>query len=95
MGWERANWFATAGHGAGATATATAARTGFPAPPTSIARCARAVGLFDQSSFAKLRFEGPDAVAVLQRLCANDVDVPPGRIVYTQMLNRAAASSAT
>jgi heterotetrameric sarcosine oxidase gamma subunit len=24
----------------------------------------------------------------LQRLCANDVDVPVGRIVYTQMLNR-------
>jgi 4-methylaminobutanoate oxidase (formaldehyde-forming) len=46
-----------------------------------------AVGLFDQSSFCKLRLEGPDALAVLQRLCANDVDVPPGRIVYTQMLN--------
>jgi 4-methylaminobutanoate oxidase (formaldehyde-forming) len=27
-------------------------------------------------------------VEVLQRLCANDVDVPPGRIVYTAMLNR-------
>jgi glycine cleavage system T protein len=46
-----------------------------------------AVGLFDQSSFCKLRLEGPDALAVLQRLCANDVDVPPGRLVYTQMLN--------
>ena len=46
-----------------------------------------AVGLFDQSSFTKLRFEGPEALDVLQRLCANDVDVPPGRIVYTQMLN--------
>ncbi len=23
----------------------------------------------------------------LQRLCANDMDVPVGRIVYTQMLN--------
>src|SRR5438128_1875472 len=31
--------------------------------------------------------EGPDALAVLQRLCANDVDVAPGRRVYTQMLN--------
>jgi 4-methylaminobutanoate oxidase (formaldehyde-forming) len=46
------------------------------------------VGLFDQSSLAKLLLQGPDAAAVLQRLCANDVDVPPGRIVYTQMLNR-------
>jgi 4-methylaminobutanoate oxidase (formaldehyde-forming) len=32
--------------------------------------------------------EGRDACAFLQRLCANDVDVPVGRIVYTQMLNR-------
>src|SRR4029079_2902703 len=46
-----------------------------------------AVGLFDQSSLAKLLLQGPDVVSVLQRLCANDVDVPPGRIVYTQMLN--------
>src|SRR5207248_2921447 len=46
-----------------------------------------AVGLFDQSSLAKFRVQGPDATAVLQRLCANDVDVVPGRIVYTQMLN--------
>ena len=44
-------------------------------------------GLYDQSTFCKLRLEGPDALAVLQRLCANDVDAPPGRIVYTQMLN--------
>jgi 4-methylaminobutanoate oxidase (formaldehyde-forming) len=47
-----------------------------------------AVGLFDQSSFAKFRLEGPDAPAVLQRLCANDVEVPVDRIVYTAMLNR-------
>src|SRR5690606_13778781 len=33
------------------------------------------------------RVEGPDAEAVLQRICANDVAVEPGRIVYTQWLN--------
>ena len=26
--------------------------------------------------------------AFLQRLCANDIDVAPGKIVYTQMLNQ-------
>ena len=46
------------------------------------------VGLFDMTSFGKIRVEGRDACAFLQRLCANDVDVEPGRIVYTQMLNR-------
>jgi len=44
-------------------------------------------GLFDLSAFGKFRVEGPDAMDVLQRLCGNDVDVAPGRIVYTQWLN--------
>ena len=39
------------------------------------------------TSFAKIRVEGRDAEAVLQRICANDVAVEPGRIVYTQWLN--------
>ncbi|MGE0766747.1 MAG: FAD-dependent oxidoreductase [Hyphomicrobiaceae bacterium] len=45
------------------------------------------VGLFDMSPFGKVRVEGRDAEAVLQRICANDIAVPPGRIVYTQWLN--------
>ncbi|MFT5501042.1 MAG: glycine cleavage system aminomethyltransferase T/glycine [Woeseiaceae bacterium] len=44
-------------------------------------------GLFDQSSFAKFRLEGRDALRVLNNVCANDVDVSSGRIVYTQWLN--------
>ena len=46
------------------------------------------VGLFDLSPFGKIRVEGRDAEAVLQHICANDVAVAPGRIVYTQWLNR-------
>ncbi len=46
-----------------------------------------AVGIFDQSSFAKFRLEGADAVRVLNRVCANDVAVAPGKIIYTQWLN--------
>ncbi|WP_292553385.1 aminomethyltransferase family protein, partial [Mesorhizobium sp.] len=45
------------------------------------------VGLFDMTSFGKIRVEGRDACALLQRLCANDMNVAPGKIVYTQMLN--------
>ena len=45
------------------------------------------VGLFDQSSFAKFQVQGRDAARVLNRVCANDIDVDPGRIVYTQWLN--------
>ena len=42
---------------------------------------------FDLSAFGKFHVEGPDAVDVLQRICSNNVDVEPGRIVYTQWLN--------
>ena len=44
------------------------------------------VAVFDQSGFTKLAIDGADAVAFLQRLCAGDVDVAAGRVVYTAML---------
>ena len=46
-----------------------------------------AVALYDQTSFSKLLLQGRDALAVLQRLCANDIDVPVNRMVYTALLN--------
>ena len=45
-------------------------------------------GMFDLSPFGKIRVEGRDAEAVLQRISANDIAAAPGRIVYTQWLNR-------
>lgn len=45
------------------------------------------VTLFDHSCFVKYRVEGRDAVAVLNRICANQIDVAVGRVVYTQWLN--------
>jgi glycine cleavage system aminomethyltransferase T/glycine/D-amino acid oxidase-like deaminating enzyme len=46
-----------------------------------------AVAVYDQSSFGKLLLQGRDALGVLQRLCANHIDVPVDRLVYTAMLN--------
>ena len=46
-----------------------------------------AVALYDQSSFGKLLLQGRDALAVLQRLCANEIDMPVDRMVYTALLN--------
>jgi 4-methylaminobutanoate oxidase (formaldehyde-forming) len=86
-GWERANWFAPRGM-APVYRYSYGRQNWFPCAADEHRAVREAVGVFDQSSFAKLRLEGPDAVAVLQRLCANDVDVHVGRIVYTQMLNR-------
>lgn len=85
-GWERANWYQAPGQGKpysfgwkrqpwfeNVAAEHMALRTG--------------VGLYDMSSFGKLRVEGPDAEQFLNRVCGNDMSVPVGRIVYTQFLN--------
>ncbi len=41
----------------------------------------------DMSPYGKIKLVGRDACAVLQRICANDIDVLAGRLVYTQWLN--------
>ena len=87
FGWERANWYAPAGVAAGIRVQLRPPELVRATAPASTARVRSAVGLFDQSSFAKFRLEGADAAPVLNRVCANDVDVAPGRIVYTQWLN--------
>ena len=45
-------------------------------------------GLFDETSFSKIEVSGAGACDLLQGLCANDIDRPPGTIVYTQLPNR-------
>ena len=45
------------------------------------------VALFDESSFGKLLVTGPDALRLLTRVCAQQVDVPVGRVAYTAVLN--------
>ena len=84
-GWERPAWFRT---GDPVDETLTFARPGWEARVAAEHHAARrGVVLFDQSSFGKILVRGPDAEATLQRLCANDVAVLPGRCVYTAMLN--------
>jgi 4-methylaminobutanoate oxidase (formaldehyde-forming) len=86
MGWERANWFAPRGVEP-ETCYSFGRQNWFPHAAAEHRATREAVAVFDQTSFTKLRLEGRDAEAVLQRLCANDVAVPTGRIVYTAMLN--------
>ena len=45
------------------------------------------VGVYDLTSMANFLMQGPDAMAELQHICANNVDVPIGKVVYTQLLN--------
>jgi glycine cleavage system aminomethyltransferase T len=85
-GWERANWFAEPGQER-EYRYAWGRQNWFDNQRAEHMAVREGVGLFDMTSFGKIRVEGRDACALLQRLCANDVDVPAGRIVYTQMLN--------
>ena len=50
------------------------------------------VGMYDMSSFGKIRVEGRDAEAFLNHVGGGQYDVPVGKIVYTQFLNTAAGS---
>ncbi|QKK27015.1 FAD-dependent oxidoreductase [Rhizobium hidalgonense] len=43
--------------------------------------------LLDQSMYAKLLIQGPDAVTLLNRVCGAQMDVAVGTSVYTQVLN--------
>src|SRR6202011_3780942 len=85
LNWERANYFLPAGL---AEPPPTLDRPGWLPVVLDEQRAAReeVVG-FDQTSFSKLVLKGRDALAVLQRLCAHNLDVAPVRVVYTAMLN--------
>ena len=85
-GWERPNWYAPAG--VEPVYDYSYGRQNWFEHSAAEHRAVReGVALFDQSSFAKFRFEGRDTLAVLNRTCANNIDVAPGRVVYTQWLN--------
>jgi glycine cleavage system T protein len=86
FGWERANWYAAAGT-LPRYEYSYGRQNWFEHSAHEHRAVRTAVGLFDQSSFAKFRLEGADATRVLNRVCANDIDVAPGRLVYTQWLN--------
>jgi 4-methylaminobutanoate oxidase (formaldehyde-forming) len=85
-GWERPNWYAPDGL-APDYRYSYGRQNWFEHSAEEHQAVRDNVGLFDQSSFGKFVVEGPDAEAVLNRICANNVAVPVGRIVYTQWLN--------
>ncbi|RUX09959.1 FAD-dependent oxidoreductase [Mesorhizobium sp. M8A.F.Ca.ET.059.01.1.1] len=86
MGWERANWFAGPGEIAG-NDYAFDRQNWHAAVQREMKATREAVAIFDQTSFAKLLVQGRDARAVLNRICAGDIDVPVGTSVYTGVLN--------
>ena len=88
FGWERPNWYAP--KGVKAEYEYSYGRQNWFEHSAAEHKAVREnVGLFDQTSFAKFRLEGPDACSVLNQVCANNIDVRTGRLVYTQWLNEA------
>ncbi len=85
-GWERPNWFAP--EGVEPVYRYSYGRQNWFEHTATECRAVRdTVGLFDQTSFSKFLVTGADASSVLDRISANEVDVRPGTLVYTQWLN--------
>ncbi len=86
FGWERPNWFAPAG--VEAKDRPSFGRPNWFEQVASEHRAVRErVALIDVSSFSKFEVSGPGAFRFLQGLAANDLDRPPGAVVYTQLCN--------
>jgi dimethylglycine dehydrogenase len=83
FGWERPLWFAR--NGPARDEYSFRRGNWFEAVGEECRAVRSAVGVLDQTSFAKYEVSGPGAEAFLDRLCANSLPTE-GRIALTQML---------
>ncbi|WP_425081823.1 GcvT family protein [Ruegeria arenilitoris] len=86
-GWERANWFANEGQER-EYHYSWKRQNWFENSATEHHAVRENVGMYDMSSFGKIRVEGPDAEKFMNYVGGGDYSVPNGKIVYTQFLNR-------
>lgn len=85
-GWERANWFADKGQKA-EYEYSWKRQNWFENSAREHHAIRTNVGMYDMTSFGKIRVEGPDAESFLNYICGNNMSVPIGKLVYTQFLN--------
>jgi 4-methylaminobutanoate oxidase (formaldehyde-forming) len=85
-GWERPNWFAAPGSQP-EYRYSYGRQNWFDACESECQALRDQVALFDQTSFAKFMVQGSDAVRLLDRISTANIDVPVGKVVYTQWLN--------
>ncbi len=88
-GWERPQWFDANKVLSGApweSRTGWVAQNWSPAVGAEHVATRERAALFDITAYVKLDVEGPDALAVLERVCANRIDRPVGTVIYTAML---------
>ena len=85
-GWERANWFAFDGQH-DEYVYSWKRQNWFENSAKEHMAVRENVGLYDMSTFGKIRVEGEDAERFLNYLCGANLSVDIGKIVYTQFLN--------
>ncbi|MEM8951557.1 MAG: FAD-dependent oxidoreductase [Pseudomonadota bacterium] len=85
-GWERANWFARKDQER-AYGYSWKRQNWFDNSRDEHLAVRTNVGMYDMTSFGKIRIEGRDAERFLNYVCGNDVAVAPGKITYTRFLN--------
>ena len=85
-GWERPNWYATAGQ-TPRYEYSWGRQNWFANNAAEHAAVRERVGVFEQSSFAKLMVQGRDALKTLNRIATAELSAAVGRCVYTQFLN--------
>lgn len=85
-GWERANWFAREGQSP-EYEYSWARQNFFDNVREEHIAVRQNVGMYDMSSFGKIRVEGRDAEAFMNYVGGGNYSVPNGKIVYTQFLN--------
>lgn len=85
-GWERANWFAPEGVAA-VYEYSWGRQNWFDYSAQEHMGIRENVGIYDLSSMGKFLMQGKDAERVLQNICGNNIAVPVGKVVYTQLLN--------
>jgi glycine cleavage system aminomethyltransferase T/glycine/D-amino acid oxidase-like deaminating enzyme len=88
-GWERPQWFDANKVLSGAaweSRTGWAAQNWSPAVGAEHLATRERAALFDITPYVKLDVDGPDALAFLERVCANRIDRPAGTVIYTSML---------
>jgi glycine cleavage system aminomethyltransferase T/glycine/D-amino acid oxidase-like deaminating enzyme len=87
MGWEIPDWYAPAGVEAKVEKYTWSRQNWFDYHAAEHKACREDVILMDVTSMSKILVQGRDAEKVLNNICANDIAVPVGKVVYTQWLN--------
>ena len=88
-GWEIADWYAPPGKKAEVERYSWKRQNWFEYSAEEHRACRERVILMDMSFMSKFLVQGRDALRFLNQLCCNEIDVPVGRIVYTQWTNEA------